>query len=97
MKTSACVVCETPVTYAGKKPRRYCRACLADRLKEKQRAYFQRPEVKVKKRAYAQRPEAKEKRRAYAQRPERKIRALARDEARERGAPVAAILAEWRA
>jgi hypothetical protein len=39
-------------------------------VKEKKRAYYQRPDVKEKKRAYRQRPDVKEKKRAYRQRPD---------------------------
>jgi len=86
------------------RPVSLCRTCRFDRgrvkekqrayrqrpeVKEKQRAYFQRPEVKEKKRAYFQRPEVKEKKRAYRQRPEVKEKKRAyREEIRE-GARVA--------
>ena len=61
------------------RPFSLCRACRLDPelVKEKRRAYFQRPEVKEKRRAYRQRPEVKEKRRAYRQRPEVKAKQAA--------------------
>ena len=41
-------------------------------IKEKQRAYRQRPDIRERQRAYNQRPDIKEKQRAYRQRPENK-------------------------
>ena len=41
-----------------------------EKIKEYQREYYQRPEVKARRKEYYQRPEVKAKRREYLQRPE---------------------------
>ncbi|HEX9914457.1 MAG TPA: hypothetical protein VGB32_06005 [Candidatus Bathyarchaeia archaeon] len=45
-------------------------------VKERKKAYFQRPEVKEKQKAYSQRPEVKEKQKAYNQKQRRVLELL---------------------
>ena len=59
---------------------RVLRPAEAADVKERMRAYRQRPDVKERKRAYQQRPDVKERMRAYDQRPDVKERMRAYDQ-----------------